>query len=275
MDRFREWSTPFGDIQRAPNPCEPIDMTKGCVSQPTTGHSFFAFPPEVRNMIYRHLPKATFTGLDWGLNPCCAPSPPWQRISEKSQVRPESDRLGILRAARQLNYEAISFLYRHSTFRFQVQRLPDVPPKMLGPEALSMIQHVEITVDVTLFDFSSTESEEKAEYVGGLRGLYGSRTPRKTCHVTTDCGWSTNEPSTRSVVRGLKTLNNFELLTLDVRFSPGINYDGYALPACIYFGIYNHELEPELGPGKFDTRHGHCCLSFHPMRERFIDDSPL
>lgn len=153
----------------------------------------------------------------------------------------------------------------------------NMPPKMLGPQALSMMQYVEVTLDATQFTSRSSEADEADHFVNSLRGLRGTQTPRKSCHVTIDYRWVQGEFSPRGVVSGLKTLKNFELLTLDFRIWFDRHYDerNYAPSDWRLFDFFNRKLEPELGPGKFDTLRGHCCLSFHPMRERSIGDNPV
>ena len=244
-------------------------MTLSCISNSTTKYDFFVFPAEIRNMIYHHLLQASYTGV--GQYPSHRHSPLLFELRiERGKYRPESDRLSILRVARQIRYEAMCFLYRHSTFCFEVQSPWEAAPGGLGVEALSLIQFVDIRVDTGLFMHPSGVMKEEKRFAGQLRGLGGSKVSRKRCHVTLDCCGDSANASLRRVVCGLKTLTNFELVILDANLHPKADRDEYewAPSTWKYFDYYARKLKMELGAGGHDMYDGHYCLAFHPMEER-------
>ena len=194
-----------------------------------------------------------------------------ERIFPK-KLRPESDRLGVLRVSRQVNHEAMCFLYQHKTFCFSVQDLSKVSTMPLGPEAISMIQYVDIRVDTTISLDSYRGPERRKCFVSHLRGLGDSKIPRKRCHVTLEHLVDPGLVSPNRFIPELNTLSNFELLILNASFDRKSSIFGYIFVRP-YFDTYIKELEFDLRPGVYETYDGHCCVIFRPIRTSHQEES--
>ncbi len=238
------------------------------------GYSFYTFPPEIRELIYRHLLTGRYKDSRDYL----------MRFKGygvlQRQVGPLSTNVNILRTSRRIHEEATAVLYKTSIFSFELGMvILDCKVAKLDDSA-SMMQKIRLRVNMASFLGAppSGSSSYKDPFLDFLNRLGPPTTPRKMCIVALETyRWRSTRfkkqrfeaTATNRVALGLQPLTSFDTVIVIALFflkptgeTPESPRFGH--PKAFDFKPLIKRLESDLGPCEEKPHERHYCLKFRP-----------
>lgn len=256
-------------------------------------HSLFDLPLEIREIIYAHLLKATYTDT---LSSSMAIS------YDHSAPRTASHRLAILQTSWQVNNEALPILYRESAFRFSFNkyliRTPDfdrtpglvpessilTPPTQLATKSAALLQNVELQIDMR-HHLWRPDNPISTQLLKSLDALSMPGLRRESCLIELRYDWSHIRFASHIVhlstafLEAMQNLTSFRLVNIQITILPSPSPSPYQYwppdaqdpyPGSLIEGItkaclaFTEYLEPILGPSDFQTEGSAFCLVYRP-----------